>query len=300
MKIMIIEDDPYTKSAIRDVFEEFFPNSELNVLSSVSELKRALDDGLLTVNPPDLIVVDMILRWSRPAPHMPEIPVELQPYEMSRAGFKCIELLRATSGGGPIPVILHTMLTAEELRGELRIAGPNVYHVVKDENPQPLVNVMRRILTDGVIEPSQTVFLVHGHDTEARDTVARFVERLGFTVVILDEQESRNRTIIKKFEDHANVAFAIVLLTPDDVGGSKGTPNQLKPRARQNVIFELGFFIGKLGRHRVCAIIRDDVEILSDYAGVIYIELDSHGGWKTRLAREMKSAGLVFDFSRLI
>ena len=111
------------------------------------------------------------------------------------------------------------------------------------------------------------IFIVHGHDNEAKAEVARFVERLGFQAIILHEQVSRNRTVIEKFEANSDVSFAIVLLTPDDEGGKKGDP--AKPRARQNVVLELGYFVGRLGRDKVCALKRGEVEIPSDFNGVI-------------------------------
>jgi predicted nucleotide-binding protein len=111
------------------------------------------------------------------------------------------------------------------------------------------------------------IFIVHGHDNEAKAEVARFVERLGFQAIILHEQVSGNRTVIEKFEANSDVSFAIVLLTPDDEGGKKGDP--AKPRARQNVVLELGYFVGRLGRDKVCALKRGEVEIPSDFNGVI-------------------------------
>ena len=92
------------------------------------------------------------------------------------------------------------------------------------------------------------VFVVHGRDESARQTVARFLEKLDLEPVILHEQPSKGRTIIEKFEDHSDVGFVVVLLTPDDVGKRKDEKSDLKPHARQNVILELGFFLGSLGR----------------------------------------------------
>jgi hypothetical protein len=92
------------------------------------------------------------------------------------------------------------------------------------------------------------VFVVHGHDEGAHEGVARFLEKIGLTAIILAEQPNRGRTIIEKFVDYAGeVGFAVVLLTPDDLGGAAATKVQ-QSRARQNVIFELGYFVGSLGR----------------------------------------------------
>ena len=102
---------------------------------------------------------------------------------------------------------------------------------------------------------------------------------------------------MEKVERHAEVAFAVVLLTPDDVGAVATNPADVHPRARQNVIFELGYFLGKLGRKRVAALRKGEVEKPSDYDGVVYTPFDSAGAWKLLLARELKSAGLNVDLN---
>ena len=136
------------------------------------------------------------------------------------------------------------------------------------------------------------VFVIHGKDEGIKETVARFLQTIGLEPVILHEQANRGRTIIEKFEEHAQVGFAVALLTPDDIGSLKEERNNLNPRARQNVIFEFGYFIGKLGRERVCALVKGDVEKPSDYDGVLYITLDKSGGWNNELIRELKTAGI--------
>ncbi len=165
----------------------------------------------------------------------------------------------------------------------------------EDENQAPTPSVIPQ---NGRID-SKEVFIVHGRDNEAKETVARFLEQLELTPVILHEQPSKGSTIIEKFERHAQPAFTVVLLTPDDIGAHKDDESNLKPRARQNVIFELGFFIGRLGRERVCALTKGNVEIPSDYEGVVYIPLDDAGGWKGNIVRELKTAGLDVDANRV-
>jgi predicted nucleotide-binding protein len=145
-------------------------------------------------------------------------------------------------------------------------------------------------------EPSRKVFVVHGRDEAAREKIARFLEQLEFEPIILHEQANRGRTLIEKFEDHSDVGFAVVLLTPDDEGCEKGGTPRL--RARQNVVLELGFFVGRLGRNRVCALISGEVEIPSDIAGVVYVPLDNSNGWKQSLGRELKSAGFTLDWNK--
>jgi hypothetical protein len=147
-------------------------------------------------------------------------------------------------------------------------------------------------------EPAaRKAFVVHGHDEGAREAVARFLERIGFEAVILHEQANQGRTVIEKIEAHGDVGFAVVLLSPDDVGNVKGGNPQ--PRARQNVLLELGYFIGRLGRSRVCALKRGEVEIPSDFGGVVYETFDSSNGWKAALGRELEAAGFEIDWNRI-
>jgi predicted nucleotide-binding protein len=144
------------------------------------------------------------------------------------------------------------------------------------------------------------VFLVHGHDEAALHEVARFLEQLDQQVIVLREQPNKGRTIIEKFEDYTDVGFAIVLLTPDDKGGSVALGDSQRLRARQNVILELGYFLGRLGRSRVCALYVEGVEIPSDYSGVLYVKLDGDGGWRLSLAKELKAAGLPVDMNKAL
>ncbi|MFM0122832.1 nucleotide-binding protein [Paraburkholderia sp. RL18-101-BIB-B] len=147
------------------------------------------------------------------------------------------------------------------------------------------------------VSPTRRVFVVHGHDGEARELVARFLKAMDFDPVILHEQANQGGTIIEKFEANSDVGFAVVLLTPDDVGRSV-KEDDLKPRARQNVLLELGYFIGRLGRNKVCALKRGDVELPSDYVGVVWEKMDDGGGWKLALARELKAAGHEVDLNK--
>lgn len=143
---------------------------------------------------------------------------------------------------------------------------------------------------------SRKVFVVHGHDVGARETVARFLSRLEFEPIILHEQANQGRTIIEKFTAHGDVGFAVVLLTPDDEGCEAG--GKPRPRARQNVILELGYFVGLLGRERVLALRRGDVEIPSDFTGVLYEDLDARGAWRTRIGQELQAAGYMIDWNK--
>jgi predicted nucleotide-binding protein len=122
--------------------------------------------------------------------------------------------------------------------------------------------------------------------------VAHVIEHAGLKATILHMQPNAGKTIIEKFEKHGTAAgFAVIVVTPDDVGGPSAS--SLKPRARQNVIGEMFWFAGRLGRERVCVLIKDEVEMPSDVAGLGYTPMDAHGGWKNKLLQELDAAGYV-------
>ncbi len=144
------------------------------------------------------------------------------------------------------------------------------------------------------------IFIVHGHDDLTKTEVARFIERLQFEAIILHEQPSGGKTIIEKIEEFTNVGFAIILYTPDDKGNAKAKADigTLDFRARQNVIFEHGYLIGKLGRGRVIPIVTDQsIELPSDISGMVYLNSID---WKIKIAKEMQHAGYAIDFNKII
>lgn len=137
---------------------------------------------------------------------------------------------------------------------------------------------------------SNQIFIVHGHDEAAKISMARFISQLGFEPIILHEQPNAGKTIIEKIEDYSNVGFGVVLYTPCDYGCKVGAIESLY-RARQNVVFEHGFLIGKLSRSRVSAFVKGNVETPNDISGMVYTQLDEFGGWKQKLIQELKAAG---------
>jgi predicted nucleotide-binding protein len=164
---------------------------------------------------------------------------------------------------------------------------------------EPIVATMASTSSQtSAFDPSK-VFVVHGHDNAPKAEVARFIEKLRFKAVILHEQPNKGRSLITKFREEAeNVGFAVVLMTPDDLGKDAEAAD-LSPRARQNVVFELGFFIGKLGPERVAALVKGDVEKPSDFDGVAYISLD-RDDWQTKLAQELQEADYEIDWNQVM
>ncbi|MQN14206.1 hypothetical protein F7D95_15720 [Prevotella copri] len=140
------------------------------------------------------------------------------------------------------------------------------------------------------------VFIVHGHDS-LKTEVELFLTKLGLEPIILHKQANMGKTIIEKIERYTDVGFGIVLYTPDDEGRLKGNA-ELSSRARQNVVFEHGYLIGKLGRDRVCALVVDNVEKPGDIDGIVYVNVDDKGYWKVALAKDMKAVGFNIDLNK--
>ena len=139
------------------------------------------------------------------------------------------------------------------------------------------------------------VFVVHGHDEALKEKVARLLEKQGLEAIILSEQANKGKTIIEKFEENSDVGAAICLFTGDDIGKEKSEAVE-KQRARQNVVYEAGYFMGKLGRERVIMLVDNGIELPSDLQGVVYTESES---WKTEVLQELQSIGYEIDFNKL-
>jgi predicted nucleotide-binding protein len=162
-----------------------------------------------------------------------------------------------------------------------------------------LLTSMREEAAKEARQHSNRVFVVHGRDLGAKETVARCLTKLGLDPVILHEQPNTGRTIVEKFESFSDVGFSVILLTADDFGRLKAE-EILQPRARQNVIFEFGYFVGKIGRGRVCALMEAGVEKPSDLDGVVYVRLGLDDAWTMQLVKELKAAGYDVDANKVL
>jgi predicted nucleotide-binding protein len=206
------------------------------------------------------------------------------------------------SGWGKKPLPVRRMLLLQILRQltddqieDLSSLGPQESTWATSRTPQSTTpNNLSKVLAQG-----GPIFVVHGRDHASLHYVVRVLQSsTGHQIVVLHEQANAGRTILEKFEQHAAVAaYAVVLLTADDEGGLAG--GTAHPRARQNVIFELGFFFAQLGRKRVAVLVSQGVEKPSDIDGLVYIDLDSKGAWKHTLGRELEAAGLSVDYGRM-
>lgn len=158
---------------------------------------------------------------------------------------------------------------------------------------KPNVSAPPKNLNSAIARNKRKVFIVHGRDNEAKQEVSRFIESLGLETIILHEQASSGMTIIEKIEHYSNDAdFALVLYTPCDHGRGIHESNiPPKQRARQNVVFEHGYLMAKLGRENVCALVKSEIETPNDISGVVYVNLDPYGAWKNAVSKELKACG---------
>jgi len=160
--------------------------------------------------------------------------------------------------------------------------------ITKKAKPVTHTNLGESKVTNGV---NKNIFIVHGHDDGLKNEVARFVQSIDLEPIILHEKPSQSRTIIEKIESYSDVGFAFILYTACDTGGKKEEDAILKNRARQNVVFEHGYFIGLLGRKKVVALVKGDIELPNDTSGIVYIQIDERGAWKQDVIGELRSTG---------
>jgi hypothetical protein len=265
-----------------------FSGVKITILRSESEFRTnfsaVLREGV------SLFILDCLLRWASPETgNIGESPGPFQ-----KAGIRCARLICEDPRSRDIPVIIYSVVDAANIRAYQ--LGENVLSLQKSSGDEALVRFIRSVLPLQA-EPSRwdtTVFIVHGHDDVAKEETARVVRNHGLNAVILNEQAHRGKTVIELIESFGEVSFAIVLLTPDDAVLDAATERP-KYRARQNVILELGYFLGRLGRDRICVLYKAGCEIPSDYQGVLLIEMDALGEWQRVLAKSMRAAGLPVD-----
>jgi predicted nucleotide-binding protein len=262
-------------SKVLERVTQFDPQSvtEQHNIPHVEQLSAAIDDALVRTFGADTLDYDRYRHASEfnngPFNYAYDVPIREVHQSLARSKASNIALLEQA---------VETLNERLAEAGPLSISGGNA----------PSASAI----------DSRKVFVVHGHDEGAREAVARFLEKIGLEAVILHEKANQGRTVIEKVEAHSDVGFAVVLLTPDDEGCLKG--GTLQPRPRQNVLLELGYFIGKLTRKRVCTLKVGELEIPSDWRGVVDEPFDNGGGWKQTLARELEAADYEIDWNKVI
>jgi predicted nucleotide-binding protein len=267
------------------------------LVASIEELRDGLErfNGLLGTPEGEHLRSELMSLWGEIGEDVAALNVPLEWHGRGLSGevlrFKTFDLaLRAIPANSVTrDSIAHAIQSLEAARGRIRKR-------MREGPPQkgaPGASLAR--------ERTNEIFVVHGHDEALLQAVARLLGKLDLKAIVLKEQPNRgSRALIEKFEaESSSASYAIVLLTPDDVGGKRSpekTP-ELRPRARQNVVLELGYFMGALGRENVCTLHSEEMELPSDYAGVAYTKADS--GWELNLARELAAAGFEIDLNKL-
>ena len=218
--------------------------------------------------------------------------VEAYQYQQKQAILKFPDIIRGELPVNPPPIPIPSRRSTPLLEPPPTANTGKVYEEIIPASSAELVPITNH----------KQVFIVHGHDHASRDIIADFVNNWGLIPIVLDKQLNKGRTIIEKFEDLADESgFAIVLFTPDDVGGVASAKHmgELKYRARQNVILELGYLLKTVGRQQVCILHKGDIELPSDIHGLLYIPMDDAGKWKEKVIREMVEAKVLANANKI-
>ena len=303
--ILIIEDDPDEFKKLKDIAKEMnydvLPHKSKDMISSMAD--GSINNFIINQIKENYKTIRLVL-------------CDIQFIKDKKGGVKVVQSIRDLNGQKkinpsfwPLMVPIVAITTYAGLQENILIAGANLSIVRRrlSEEPDLIKTIfdaqIRRfeLLLDATTEKEKDknkVFIVHGHDAGMKNTIARFLEQQDLEAIILHEQDDEGDTIIEKFEKYSDVDYAIVLYAKDDKceGDDKGV---FEYRARQNVVFEHGYMISKLGRSKVCAIVEDGVTLPGDTSGQIYVKMDKEDGWKIKLAKRMEKQGIKIDFERI-
>lgn len=217
-------------------------------------------------------------------------------------GLQLAHHLRGTPFGKITPIFFVTNewdIASEDLV-QLSVHSPNTFLRPKRAGYSwAAKDIVAHFSKPGGYKNRKEIFLIHGHGDEVR-IVSDSLRKLGMEPVILQYKASGGLTIIEKIEKHANVGFAVAILTPDDIGALASDSDANKTRARQNVIFEIGYFAGKMGRENIALLNKGTEELPSDLSGMVYIPYDDQGAWEIKLAKELHDAGMHINLNRIL
>ena len=304
-KILIIEDDPNEFKKLKDFAKEMnydvLPHKSRDMISSMAD--GSINNYIINQIKENYKTIILII-------------CDIQFIKDKLGGVKVVQSIRDLNGQKkispsfwPLMVPIVAITSYAGLQENILIAGANLSIVRRrlSEEPNLIKTIfdaqIRRfeLLLDATTEKEKDknkVFIVHGHNSGMKNTIARFLEQQGLEAIILHEQDDEGETIIEKFEKYADVDYAIVLYTKDDKCEENGEDG-FEYRARQNVVFEHGYMISKLGRSKVCAIVEEGVTLPGDTSGQIYVKMDKEDGWKIKLARRMEKQGIKIDFEKI-
>jgi CheY-like chemotaxis protein len=293
MEILLVEDNAREVSRIRAGLKSALGDVEVPVVTSESAFYLRMESGDWQ---PELVVLDVILPWSKTATVQSDASKSQLPRE---AGLRCAQWCCDRAAMSSIPIILYTALERNEVERNGPIPSNALY--LHKQGGDELVRLVRALFPrfDGLERIDRNVFLVHGHDPGAEGEIAQFIFTIGLRPIVFHDVARPGVSVLDNFLANSHAAYAVVLLTPDDVGRPREDEEiPLRFRARQNVIFELGYFVAMLGSQNVCAVVKGDLEIPTDYSGVLYVALDRGGAWKLKLFRAMQQCGLPVTFDQ--
>src|ERR1041385_7736711 len=256
MRIVVVEDLPTQAADVELQLRDAFSGVEIDVLTCESDFRDSLP--AMAAAPPSLFIIDLILRWTTPRIPMPARPPAAAPRPCG-AGARFLRALLDRPETASFPVLIHSAVDPAGIT-ELNGLPAHVMYARKGSDLASLVRSVLQPTTD--VPSSRRVFIAHGHNAEIRKAAVELLRRLDLDPVVLVDEAAKGRTLVELLERNAKVDYAVILLTADDLGRAK-TEARSQKRARQNVVFELGFFIGRLGRERVCSLYESGVEIRS-------------------------------------
>jgi predicted nucleotide-binding protein len=224
-------------------------------------------------------------------------PKEPQPREIIASGGKPIEerlVERPAIEKLPKKKLLKEIVSNEKLqREEPSKEVSDRIRLLKEESPSTPVLNRSQLLRNNSL-------LIYGRDEAAKESLSKFIERLGLRALIFHEEAEGGASIVEKFGQFPNIDFAIFLFTTGDIAPPRDKTREGQVHVSQNIVFEFGYFVGKLGQKRVCVLYREGVEIPLNYQGIVYIPIDSRGGWRLLVAKEIKEAGIEIDLNKAV
>jgi predicted nucleotide-binding protein len=224
-------------------------------------------------------------------------PKEMQPKEIITSRGKPVEEPHIEKPSGEKLLkkkLLKEIVSNEKLqREEPSKEVSDKIRLLKEESPStPVLNQSQSLRSNSL--------LIYGRDEVAKESLSKFIERLGLRALIFHEQPEGGASIVEKFGQFSNIDFAVLLFTTGDIASPQDKTMEGQARVSQNIIFEFGYFVGKLGQKRVCVLYKEGAEIPLNCQGIVYIPIDSRGAWRLLIAKEIKEAGIEIDLNKAV
>ena len=287
-----IDTDSAITFSLKEKYLKDDMDDQIGKLGSLSERLKSIPE----ITADELIEQQLREELMRHKPPKPMRPREIQP---RAAPTQEIKIREEPSKEEP-PVERPPKKAFKELPSKGKPPGKESLKEIFPREGPPREAPLPFIVPDRHPLPGSNILLIHGRDEATKESVLSFIEKLGLRALTLDGAPDEVKNVLEQFRAFSWVDFAIVLFTPDEIAAPRNKPKERQARVSQNVIFEFGYFLGKLGNEKVCALYQEEVEIPSDHPGVVYIPMDSKGGWRLLVAKEIKQAGIEVDLNKAI